>query len=84
MNLALVAGLVEISLGHGTSVEWIEIPLFWALVFASVFAVVMASSLTMFARRKVAHVYVSQWYLFGAVLWFPFLYLMANTLSIPA
>lgn len=79
-NLALAAGLVEISLGHGTSVEWIEIPLFWALVFAGVFAVVMAASLTMFARRNVAHVYVSQWYLFGAVLWFPFLYLMANAL----
>ncbi len=79
-NVALAAGLVEISIGHGTSVEWIEIPLFWALVFAAVFAVVMAASLTMFGRRKVAHVYVSQWYLFGAVLWFPFLYLMANVL----
>lgn len=79
-NLALVAGLVEISIGRGTSVEWIEIPLFWALVFAAVFAVVMASSLTMFARRRVSHVYVSQWYLFGAVLWFPFLYLIANAL----
>ena len=79
-NVALAAGLVEISVGRGTSVEWIEIPLFWALVFAAVFAVVMAASLTMFARRKVAHVYVSQWYLFGAVLWFPFLYLMANVL----
>jgi cytochrome c oxidase cbb3-type subunit 1 len=79
-NVALMAGLVEISLGRGTSVEWIEIPLFWALVFAAVFAVVMAASLTMFGRRKAAHVYVSQWYLFGAVLWFPFLYLMANVL----
>jgi cytochrome c oxidase cbb3-type subunit 1 len=40
----------------------------------------MLASLIMFSRRRVVHIYVSQWYLFGAVLWFPFLYLMGNVL----
>jgi cytochrome c oxidase cbb3-type subunit I len=79
-NAAVAGGNLEILLGHGTSVEWLEMPLFWALLLASVFALVMLVSLTVFSRRKVHHVYVSQWYLFGAVLWFPFLYLMANAL----
>lgn len=79
-NVGVAGGCVEVLLGRGTSVEWIEFPLTWALMLATVFAVVMVVSMLMFARRRVAHVYVSQWYLFGAVLWFPFLYLMANTL----
>jgi cytochrome c oxidase cbb3-type subunit 1 len=40
----------------------------------------MAASLMMFSGRRVSHVYVSQWYLFGSVLWFPFLYVLANAL----
>ncbi len=79
-NVAVAGGSLEILMGRGTSVEWLEFPLFWALLLAAIFAVVMLASLLMFARRRVAHVYVSQWYLFGAVLWFPFLYLMANSL----
>jgi cytochrome c oxidase cbb3-type subunit 1 len=30
--------------------------------------------------RRVEHIYVSQWYLFGAIIWFPFLYVMAQFL----
>ena len=79
-NLALAGGIVEILDGRGTSVEWLELPLLWAIFLAGVFGIVMVASLTMFSRRKVEHIYVSQWYLFGAVLWFPFLYLMGNAL----
>ncbi len=82
-NVAVAAGTLEILVGNGTSVEWLEFPLFWALFFAGVFAIVMLASMMMFSARKVPHIYVSQWYLFGAVLWFPFLYLMANTLIHP-
>ncbi len=82
-NVAVAGGTVEILAGRGTSVEWLEFPYFWSFVFAAVFGVVMVASLTMFSARRVAHVYVSQWYLFGSVLWFPFLYLMANTLIHP-
>jgi len=32
----------------------------------------------MFLGRRSEHVYITQWYLFGAVLWFPILYLVAN------
>jgi cytochrome c oxidase cbb3-type subunit 1 len=79
-NLGVAGGTFGILLGRGTSVEWLEFPYPWSFLFAGVFAVVMASSLIMFSGRRVDHIYVSQWYLFGAVLWFPFLYVLANAL----
>ncbi len=79
-NVAVFGGTLEILSGHGTSVEWLEFPYFWSLFFALSFAAVTLVSLIMFSRRRVSHIYVSQWYLFGAVLWFPFLYVLANML----
>ena len=79
-NLGVAGGSIAILTGHGTSVEWLEFPYGWSFLFAGIFVVVMAASLMMFSARRVGHVYVSQWYLFGAVLWFPFLYVMANAL----
>jgi cytochrome c oxidase cbb3-type subunit 1 len=79
-NLALAAGTVEILLGRQTGVEWLEVPYFWSFFFAGVFGVVMIASMMMFSARRVSHIYVSQWYLFGAVLWFPFLYVITNWL----
>jgi len=77
-NLAIMAGTVAILAGESTSVEWLEFPLWVAVILAILFAVVGISSLVTFARRRVDHVYVSQWYLFGAIFWFPFLYIAGN------
>lgn len=79
-NVAVAAGTWDILAGRGTSVEWLEFPYHWSFFFAACFVVITVVSLVMFSRRRVSHIYVSQWYLFGSVLWFPFLYLMATTL----
>ncbi len=79
-NVGVAGGTIEILAGRGTSVEWLEIPPFWAGLLAVVFLLITVVSMMMFAARRVSHIYVSQWYLFGAVLWFPFLYVMANWL----
>ena len=79
-NLGVAGGTLAILQGYGTSVEWLEFPQTWSFVFAGVFVIIMASSLLMFSGRRASHIYVSQWYLFGAVLWFPFLYVLANAL----
>lgn len=79
-NVAVAGGTIEILAGRGTSVEWLEFPPFWAVLLGVVFLLITVVSMMMFAARRVAHIYVSQWYLFGAVLWFPFLYVMANVL----
>jgi cytochrome c oxidase cbb3-type subunit 1 len=79
-NVAVAGGTWDILAGRGTSVEWLEFPSFWAFTLVVAFAVLTIVSMIMFSRRRVSHIYVSQWYLFGSVLWFPFLYVMANTL----
>jgi cytochrome c oxidase cbb3-type subunit 1 len=77
-NLAVLAGTVAILAGGSTSVEWLEFPPWVAVILGALFVVVMAASVLIFVRRNVEHVYVSQWYLFGAVFWFPFLYIAGN------
>jgi cytochrome c oxidase cbb3-type subunit 1 len=77
-NLAVLTGTIAILTGWSTSVEWLEFPFGVAFVLAILFFGIMAASLVTFLRRNVEHVYVSQWYLFGAVFWFPFLYIAAN------
>ncbi len=77
-NLAVAAGTVAILAGHGTGVEWIEFPVPVALALALLFGAVGLVSFYTFARRPPGHIYVTQWYLFGAILWFPYLYLMAQ------
>jgi cytochrome c oxidase cbb3-type subunit 1 len=79
-NLAVAAGTFAILTGGATSVEWLEFPGWVAAIFTVLFGVVAIASVMTFLRRNVEHVYVSQWYLFGAVFWFPFLYIAANVL----
>lgn len=79
-NVGVAGGTIGLLSGGSTSVEWLEFPYPWSFLFALVFAVVMAATIMMFSARRVRHVYVSQWYLFGAILWFPFLYVLANSL----
>jgi len=79
-NVVVAGGSYSILSGSQTGVEWIEFPMVWAFVLALSFLVIMAASIAIFSARRVEHVYVSQWYLFGAVLWFPFIYVMANGL----
>jgi cytochrome c oxidase cbb3-type subunit 1 len=79
-NAAVLAGTIAILAGGSTSVEWLEFPTWVAAILSALFVVVFAANISLFVRRKVEHVYVSQWYLFGAVFWFPFLYIAANIL----
>jgi cytochrome c oxidase cbb3-type subunit 1 len=84
-NVAVVYGTVAVLAGYGTSVEWLEMPPatlgFFAFcvlaLIAERIAVPTAATVKMFSARRVSHTYVSQWYLFGAVFWFPFLYTLA-------
>ncbi|MFU8806958.1 MAG: cbb3-type cytochrome c oxidase subunit I, partial [Bradymonadaceae bacterium] len=77
-NLAIAGGLIVLLGGHFSSVEWLEFPTITAALLGSGFLVVMVCSMVMFSRRSSRHIYVSQWYIFGALWWFPILYLLGN------
>ena len=79
-NCALLVGQLGIMTGHMTSVEWLEMPKEVAPVMASGFLMVSLWNVVAFMRRKSDHVYVSQWYILGAVVWFPILYVSAQAI----
>lgn len=79
-NLGVGLGVLGILAGHGTGMPWMEFPFFaWPVLLASYLAIVIGSFIQ-FRVRPEGHVYVSQWYLLAAVLWFPWIYLTANIL----
>lgn len=80
-NVAMVWGLTNILMGNGTSIEWLEMPLLSLAFFGFIFVCLGASIITMFVQRQEKHTYVSQWYMFAAVIWFPILYIVATAMN---
>ncbi len=83
-NIGILWGTIGILAGKSTSVEWLEFPPEVAPVLAAAFAIVAVASFVTFNKREEGHVYVSQWYLFGAAFWFPWLYVVGNLLILIA
>ena len=79
-NLSLAIGLWRLLRQGGSSVEWLEMSPYSVPGFAGALLVLFVASLRMLRRRRSEHLYVSQWYLFGAVFWFPFVYVVAMLL----
>jgi cytochrome c oxidase cbb3-type subunit 1 len=73
-NVGLGFGIYGILAGDSTSIEWLEIPTYATPILFVSYALMAIWAIIMFQQRKPGHVYVSQWYLFGAFFWFPWLY----------
>jgi cytochrome c oxidase cbb3-type subunit I len=79
-NLAVTLGMLGILSGYGTGMPWMEFPAFaWPVLLLSYFAILIWSFIQ-FRVRPEGHVFVSQWYLLAAMIWFPWIYITANTL----
>lgn len=79
-NFGVTVGIWGILTGEMTSVEWIEMPTTVVPLLAISYALVAVWGITSFRYRRGDHVYVSQWYILGALFWFPWLYLIAQTM----
>lgn len=77
-NLGVSIGIIGILFGFGTGKQWMEFPTFVWPVLLAAYAVIAIWSLVAFRVRRGEHVYISQWYVLGALLWFPWIYLTAN------
>ena len=79
-NLGVMLGLVGILSGNGTGMPWMEFPFFtWPVLLFSYFTILIWSFIQ-FRVRPEGHVYISQWYLLAAMVWFPWIFITANTL----
>ncbi len=81
-NIGILVGTLGILAGDSRSIEWLEFPGYASPVLFLAFALVAIWGIIMFRFRKPGHVYVSQWYILAAFLWFPWLYATANILLI--
>lgn len=81
-NIGLTVGIVGLLAGDLTSVEWLEIPPYAAPILAVSYALIGVWGILAFRFRRSDHVYVSQWYILAALFWFPWLYVVAQTMII--
>ncbi len=81
-NVGNLLGVLGILGGRSTSLEWLEYPGYATPFLLAGFAIVTWHGVDMLRRREPGHLYVSQWYLFAALFWFPGLYLTAQTLLV--
>jgi cytochrome c oxidase cbb3-type subunit 1 len=82
-NLGVTVGVLGILAGDNTGFENLEMPHYAALpVFFGYLFIGLWGVLT-FHRRRERQLFVSQWFIFTALFWFPWIYSTANLLLIP-
>ena len=79
-NAGLVFGVWGVLGGGSTGREWLEFPPYtaFAIFVAQIIIAVWAIGLCLFRRQ--GKLYISQYYLLGAFIWFPWFYATANGL----
>jgi cytochrome c oxidase cbb3-type subunit 1 len=79
-NAGLVFGVWGVLGGGSTGREWLEFPPYtaFAIFVAQIVIAFWAVGLCLFRRQR--QLYVSQYYLLGAFIWFPWFYATANGL----
>jgi cytochrome c oxidase cbb3-type subunit I len=81
-NLGVTVGTLGILAGENTGYEWLEMPRYGSvLLFAGYLAIGLGAMLT-FHQRREPRLYISQWFLLAAVLWFPWIYTTASLLLV--
>jgi cytochrome c oxidase cbb3-type subunit I len=81
-NVGLTLGIVGILAGDTTGVEYLEMPKYATPILFVAFALIAVWTIVIFRFRREKHLYVSQWYILAAVLWFPWLYSTAQLLLV--
>jgi cytochrome c oxidase cbb3-type subunit 1 len=81
-NLGVLLGLCGIIAGWSTSIEGLEFPGFAAVILLVAFACIGIWTLVLLRDRSSSGLFVSQWYLLAAFLWFPWFYATAHILLV--
>ncbi|MEY2525869.1 MAG: cytochrome c oxidase cbb3-type subunit [Verrucomicrobiota bacterium] len=77
-NLGLLLGVGAVLAGDSTGYQWLEFPPYAAVILFVAYAMIMSWAVLMFRFRRGDQIYITQWYLLGAFLWFPWLYAAAQ------
>lgn len=81
-NFAVAGGLVGILIGDATTLTSLEFPGYVTPVLLISFAVIGVSLVATLGGRRFESIYISQWYVIGAVFWFAWLYTAAQLMLV--
>jgi len=81
-NLGVLVGVVGILGGATTGFEWLEMPRFAAAMLFASYLLIGLCAVGTFQMRRVRELYPSQWFIFAALFWFPWIYTAANYLLV--
>lgn len=81
-NAGVTLGLGGILLGFSTSIEWLEIPGFATPLLLVAYALIASWTLVVFRAGRSHQIYASQWYIFAALFWFPWIYTIAQVMLV--
>src|SRR5437763_5101117 len=73
-DLGVLLGAGGIIWGDSTGYEWLEFPPYASIVLFVAYSLVVSWAMLMFRFRRGENIYITQWYLLGAFLWFPWVY----------
>jgi cytochrome c oxidase cbb3-type subunit 1 len=76
-NVGMLLGIGGTLFGFMQSVEWLDMPPVVGPFFVTTLGITAAWTIAVFRNRREQHVYVTQWYILGAMFWMPWLYTTA-------
>src|ERR1700737_5025499 len=79
-NIGVLLGVGGILAGDSTGYQWLEFPPYAAIVLFVAYSLIVSWAVLMFRFRRGDQIFITQWYLLGAFLWFPWLYAAAQLL----
>src|SRR4051794_35077618 len=72
-NLGVLLGVGGVLMGDSTGYSWLEFPSYAAVTLIVAYTLIMSWAVLMFRFRRGEPIYITQWYLLGAFLWFPWI-----------
>ncbi|HEV3408799.1 MAG TPA: cbb3-type cytochrome c oxidase subunit I [Chthoniobacterales bacterium] len=73
-NIGVTIGIIAILAGESSGYQWVEFPPYVGVILFVAYSLVVSWAVLMFRFRREGHIYITQWYLLAAFIWFPWLY----------
>jgi cytochrome c oxidase cbb3-type subunit 1 len=81
-NFGLKLGIWGILSGDGTGFEYLDMPGYAAWIILLAYLLIGLSGVLTFHQRRERQLFVSQWFIFAALFWFPWIYSTAELLLV--
>lgn len=77
-NIALTLALLGIFIGDLTAYTWMEFPSYTSGIFLLAYTLIAVWGIVAYHHKQNDYSYVSQWYILGGLLWFPWIFVIGQ------